>query len=65
MVSVAREVIRLREASGEAADRERARALLEELRRRTRETLLWAEIERRRDAQKLEVEIEPEPPEAR
>ena len=65
VVSVAREVIRLREGSGEAADRERARALLEELRRRTRETLLWAEIERRRDAQKLEVEIEPEPPEAR
>jgi len=65
VVSAAREVIRLREASGEAADRERARALLEELRRRTRETLLWAEIERRRDAQKLEVEIEPERPEER
>jgi len=69
MVSVSRDVTCLLEAGGngdeEGTDRERTRALLEELRRRTRETALWAEIERGRDGQRLEVQIEPEPPEGR
>ncbi|RIL01386.1 MAG: hypothetical protein DCC71_17945, partial [Proteobacteria bacterium] len=39
-----------------------ARALLEELRRRTQETALWAEMERERRAPKGELEIRVEPP---
>ena len=67
MTSVSRDVTSLREpcgnGDGEGSDCEPNRALLEELRRRTRETALWAEIERGRNIhQRLEVEIEPEPP---
>ena len=69
MVSLTRDVTCLLEAGGngdgEGSDHERTRALLEELRRRTRETALWAEIERGRNDQRLEVQIEPEPPEGR
>jgi len=70
MTSVSRDVTSLREpcgdGDGEVSDCEANRALLEELRRRTRETALWAEIERGRNIhQRLEVEIEPEPPEER
>ena len=65
MVSVNRDVTCLCEADGHGADPERTRELLEELRRRTRETALWAEIERGRNDQRPEVLIEPEPPEER
>lgn len=65
MVSVTRDVTCLCEADGHGADHERTRELLEELRRRTRETALWAEIERGRNDQRPEVLIEPEPPEER
>ena len=37
-------------------------ALLEELRRRTRETEIWAQMERERRAPKLDLEIRVEPP---
>ncbi len=63
-VSVGREVTRLPDA-GEGDDRERAQALLEELRRRTRETELWAELEQGRSTQRLELLIQPEEPEQR
>jgi hypothetical protein len=46
----------------EEFDRERLRELLEELRRRTLEIALWAEIESGRNLHRLEVEIEPERP---
>ena len=46
----------------EESDRERLRELLEELRRRTLEIALWAEIESGRNLHRLEVEIEPERP---
>ena len=67
MTSVSRDVTSLGEpcgnGDGEGSDCEPNRALLEELRRRTRETALWAEIETGRNVhQRLEVEIEPEPP---
>jgi hypothetical protein len=70
MTSVSRDVTSLPEAcgdgSGEGSECDRIRSLLEELRRRTRETALWAEIERGRNVhQRLEVEIEPERPEER
>jgi hypothetical protein len=70
LVSVTRDVTCLREAGGngdgEEADRERTRALLKELRRRTSETALWAEMERGRNLhQRPEVQIEPERPEER
>jgi hypothetical protein len=65
MVSVSRDVTRLHDGEGEVTDQERARELLEELRRRTRETALWMEIERGRNDQRPEVLIEPEPPEER
>jgi hypothetical protein len=65
-VSVAREVTCLSDPSGngdgEGPDRERIRALLQELRRRTRETALWAEVEKGRSAQRLELQITPEAP---
>jgi hypothetical protein len=65
-VSVAREVTCLSDpdstGGGEGPDRERIGALLDELRRRTRETAMWAEVERGRSAQRLELEIEPEAP---
>jgi hypothetical protein len=65
-VSVAREVSCLSHPGGnedgEGPDRERIRGLLEELRRRTRETALWAEVEKGRSAQRLELQIEPEAP---
>jgi len=57
-ISVGREVTCLDD--GREADRERTRMLLEELRRRTQETALWAELERGRNAQRLEVQIRPE-----
>lgn len=38
------------------------RALLEELRRRTRETEIWAQMERERRAPKLDLELRVEPP---
>jgi hypothetical protein len=64
-VSVVREVTCLSDpdgtGGGKGPDRERIRALLDELRRRTRETALWAEVERGRSAQRLDLEIEPEP----
>jgi hypothetical protein len=64
--SVAREVIRLPDAcanrDGQGAECERVRALLEELRRRTLEIALWAEVESGRNFHLLEVEIQPEPP---
>ena len=43
------------------------RALLDELRRRTRETEIWAEMERQRRApkQELEIRVEPSAPESR
>jgi hypothetical protein len=63
-VSVGREVTRLHDAGGEGqgTDRERTRALLEELRRRTQATALWAEVERGRSIQRLELQIRPEAP---
>jgi hypothetical protein len=61
-ISVGREVTRLRDADAEDADRDRGRALLEELRRRTLETALWAEVERGRGAQRLELQVRPEAP---
>jgi hypothetical protein len=45
-----------------AALREQQRALLDELRRRTREVELWAEVERGRTVQLRELELEAEPP---
>jgi hypothetical protein len=60
-VSIGREVTRLADA-GEGSDRERAQALLKELRRRTRETELWAELEQGRSSQRLELLIRPEEP---
>jgi hypothetical protein len=57
-ISVGREVTCLDE--GREADRERTRRLLEELRRRTQETALWAELERGRSAQRRELQIRPE-----
>jgi hypothetical protein len=62
--SLTREVIRLPGAGGEQDEREieRARALLEELRRRTLEIALWAEIESGRNYHLLEVVIQAEPP---
>src|SRR5262249_43478624 len=42
------------------AQREQQRALLEELRRRTREVELWAEVEKGRTQQLRELELEPE-----
>jgi len=60
-VSVGREVIRLPDR-GETGDREHTQALLEELRRRTRETELWAELEQGRSSQRLELLIRPEEP---
>jgi hypothetical protein len=65
-VSVGREVTCLQGAGGEGdgrgPDRERTQALLEELRRRTRETEVWVEMERGRSTQRLEVLIQPEDP---
>jgi hypothetical protein len=64
--SVVREVIRSSDAcgneDGEGAECERARELLEELRRRTQEIALWAEMESGRNIHRLEIEIQPEPP---
>jgi hypothetical protein len=64
--SVIREVIRLpgscENVGGQGAECERLRELLEELRRRTLETALWAEIESGRNFHRLEVEIQPERP---
>jgi hypothetical protein len=54
-------VTRTTEAEVEAAEKA---ALLEELRRRTRETELWAEMERERRAPKLDLELRVEPPSA-
>jgi hypothetical protein len=51
-------VTRTTEADVEAAEKA---ALLEELRRRTRETELWAEMERERRAPKLDLEVRVEP----
>jgi hypothetical protein len=45
-----------------AALREEQQALLAELRRRTREVELWAEVERGRGVQLRELELEAEPP---
>jgi hypothetical protein len=44
------------------ADANGERSLLDELRRRTRETEIWAEMERERRAPKRELEIRVEPP---
>jgi hypothetical protein len=63
-ISVGREVTRLHDGDGQGSDRERGRALLEELRRRTQECALWAEVERGRSAQELELQIRPEAPSA-
>jgi hypothetical protein len=64
--SVVREVIRSSDVcgneGGQGAECERARELLEELRRRTLEIALWAEVESGRNIHRLEVEIQPEPP---
>jgi hypothetical protein len=60
IASVAREVTRPRDGAGRE-DRERMEALLEELRRRTQETALWAEMEQGRDGQRRELRVEPEP----
>jgi hypothetical protein len=64
--SASREVVLTPEAGadGETDDlrAERIRALLEELRRRTRETALWAELESGRRTQRPDVEIQPERP---
>jgi hypothetical protein len=70
VTSVSRDVTSLREpcgnGDGEGSACERTRALLEELRRRTSETALWAEMERGRNLhQRPEVQIEPVPPEER
>ena len=70
VTSVSRDVTSLREAcangDGEGSACERTRALLDELRRRTSETALWAEMERGRNLhQRPEVQIEPVPPEER
>lgn len=54
-----RVVTRTTEAAGDAAGKA---ALLEELRRRTRETEIWAQMERERRAPKLDLEIRVEPP---
>jgi len=54
-----RVVTRTTEAEGDAAAQA---ALLEELRRRTRETEIWVQIERERRAPKLDLEIRVEPP---
>lgn len=62
-VSVGREVRRLPDAEGRA--RAHTEALLEELRQRTRETELWAELEQGRSSQRLELLIRPERPEER
>jgi hypothetical protein len=50
----------LEEASVEAGSREDPQALLEELRRRTREMELWAEVERGRRATVREIDLRPE-----
>jgi hypothetical protein len=64
--SAVREVIRSSDAcgneGGQGAECERARELLEELRRRTLEIALWAEVESGRNIHRLEVEIQPQPP---
>ena len=54
---IERVVTRSAEASAPAGERE----LLEELRRRTRETELWAEMERQRRGPKRELELRVEP----
>lgn len=53
-----RVVTRTTDGAGDATDQ---RALLEELRRRTRETEIWAQMERERRAPKLDLELRVEP----
>jgi hypothetical protein len=64
--SVVREVTRSSDAcgkeGGQSAECERVSELLQELRRRTLEIALWAEVESGRNIHRLEVEVEPEPP---
>jgi hypothetical protein len=47
-------------SESKAVEEERMQALLEELRRRTRETELWAELERGRQSQRGELDLEAE-----